>query len=265
MTRSRATKPARWTRPSRLGGDALAAAGDLGRGRRRCGRRPTSGGEDVDDGEVEAEQGGELNQAEPAGALDDFAGDAGDADGSGEVEGLAAGDPGADAVADEHEGGDGLVPALGDGLGDAGAVAHDAGAGVADGDTGGALPHLDDGAGGWEARVEADCVVERVDADALFDGDAGDGVVGLGGVGAPTGQVEHPADFELFGFDAPGADHEERGHAEALGDLGDRITRLDDVGEGLRGEPGVHVEIESLGGCLAGEGVDGRCCARSWR
>ena len=53
---------------------------------------------------------------------------------------------------------------------------------------------------------------------------------------------------ELSGFDAPGADHEERGHPEALGDLGDRFTLLHDVGEGLGGEPGVDVEIESLGG-----------------
>ena len=90
-------KPVRCTRPSFLGGDPAAAPGDLDQDEHDAAAIKHGQGQDVDHGQVEAEKRGEFDQAQPTGALDDLVRGAGQADGAADRDGVAAGDPGANA------------------------------------------------------------------------------------------------------------------------------------------------------------------------
>ena len=113
-----------------------------------------------------------FDEAQPASSFDDFAGGLGDADGTAELQSFTAGDPGADAVAEEDEGIDGAVGAVFPGGEEAFAEFDRVEAVVGDGDAGGALRDGDESAGGEVDEVDVGGFEDVGSAEAEVAGDA---------------------------------------------------------------------------------------------
>jgi len=266
-----------------LWGDALAAAGDLQKDESDAAAIQHREGEDVDDGQVDGEEGGEVEEDLPAGLLDDFAGGLGDADGAGDIGAGAALEPGDDLVAGQEQRVEGGRPAFRDGFPGRETLLLSEGVEGGDLDAGGSLvlgrgpagvdgDRLDgavrvlDGEVDGLAQVESDGEADLADVADLLAVDLEDDVAGLeagflgGGLGDDVGYLGE-AHVHVAG-DHEGDGEEEDGEDEVHAGAGGEDEETDPAGLGGQavGVGGVLLAQEADEASQR-EPVDGVYCA----